>query len=210
MKKNKKAIHTIRLVIVILMAVAIAFSALAPVFGTDNGKEKEKNEIREEISLIREEIENILEELTKPLEEVTKMIPVSGVPAGVSFDYDLRERATGKIVRYLQVVLNADPETRIAQSGGGSPGRETNYFGQGTKNALIKFQRKHGLPTTGFLGSQTRAKLNEVLRNGVVVKETIKRDTEEIRNRFMEVSRKAGQIRERINALNENGEEENG
>ncbi len=209
MKKNKKTIHTIRLVIVILMAVAIAFSALAPVFGTDNGKEEERSEIREEISLIREEIEDILEELTKPLQEVTKVVPVSGVPAGVSFDYDLRERATGKIVRHLQTVLNTDPETRIAQTGVGSPGRETNYFGKGTRSALVKFQRKHGISATGFLGSQTRAKLNEILRDGVVVKEVKKRDTEGIRNRFTEVSRKARQIRERINALDENGEEEN-
>ncbi|GEM_PF-5218346 len=39
----------------------------------------------------------------------------------------------------------------------------TGYFGIGTKNALVAFQRKYGLDATGVVDSATRAKLNQVL-----------------------------------------------
>lgn len=74
-------------------------------------------------------------------------------------------------VKELQIVLNSNVNTKIAESGPGSPGNETNYFGNLTKNAVIKFQDSYhteillpaGLSSpTGYVGALTRLKLNSL------------------------------------------------
>lgn len=80
--------------------------------------------------------------------------------------------ASSNDIKRLQQILNSDPTTKIAVSGAGSPGKETNYFGSLTRAALQKFQCKHnivcsGTPkTTGYgnLGPKTRAKIQEVFK----------------------------------------------
>ena len=62
-------------------------------------------------------------------------------------------------VRRLQAYLNSRGFS-IAQSGTGSPGNETSYFGTATFRALKKFQAAHGLLSTGFFGPLTRAYIN--------------------------------------------------
>jgi hypothetical protein len=75
-------------------------------------------------------------------------------------------------VKYLQMFLNSDPDTRLADSGPGSPGNETNKFGFLTKRAVIKFQEKYakeilapiGLTKgTGRVGLMTLSKINKLL-----------------------------------------------
>lgn len=83
------------------------------------------------------------------------------------FPRTLKVGMRGEDVRALQVFLNTDSETRIAETGAGSFGNETDYFGPATKRAVIKFQEKYSseilaplglMQGTGFFGEKTRSK----------------------------------------------------
>lgn len=89
----------------------------------------------------------------------------SGIPAGFQFTTPMKQGSSGTSVKYLQMMLNQDPETMIASTGAGSPGNETTYFGALTTAAVKKFQVKYGIinPGTGYVGTLTIAKLNSML-----------------------------------------------
>ncbi len=92
------------------------------------------------------------------------------VPVSPVFNRSLNPGFVGNDILRLQKLLNTDPATRVSNSGAGSPGRETNYFGPLTQRAVQKFQKKYkiisfGSPkTTGYgrLGPKTLAKFTEV------------------------------------------------
>jgi len=95
-----------------------------------------------------------------------------GVPVDFRFNTDLREGNDKPEVRYLQVVLNSDSDTKLAMHGVGSPGNENTTFGPLTKQAVIKFQEKYAneilaplglIRGTGYVGATTRAKLNAII-----------------------------------------------
>lgn len=72
--------------------------------------------------------------------------------------------ASGADIMLIQKILNSDPETRIAESGPGSPGNETELFGSLTESAVQRFQVKYGIAAPGdsgygWVGPKTRAKL---------------------------------------------------
>jgi hypothetical protein len=85
-----------------------------------------------------------------------------------AFVHTLSVGSRGEEVRQLQIFLNAQGFT-VAQSGTGSVGKESSYFGPATKRALIKFQEAYRSEIlapfklakgTGIFGAATRAKAN--------------------------------------------------
>ena len=86
-----------------------------------------------------------------------------------TFYRNLKQGDVGEDVRSLQIILNKDSDTKVANNGSGSTGNETNYFGAKTEDAIKRFQNKHKndvlLPAgltmgTGFVGENTRRKLD--------------------------------------------------
>ncbi len=75
------------------------------------------------------------------------------------FPTNLQRYDTGPEVLVLQKILNV-LGFPIAQTGPGSPGNETNFFGLRTYRALVRYQQAHVLPATGYFGPLTRAAIN--------------------------------------------------
>jgi len=113
----------------------------------------------------------LISQLQVQLVEFGEIPTYEGIPSGFTFQSNLKFGAINEDVRYLQIILNSVSDTKLAESGVGSPGHETNYFGPLTKAAVIKFQEKYieDILTpweltkgTGFVGKTTRTKLNEL------------------------------------------------
>ncbi len=127
-----------------------------------------------------EDLEKRLRQIEKTvsnLTRVTKMSFSAEIPAEFTFQKNLYLGMRDSDVRELQKVLNKDPQTRVAQSGHGSSGNETDYFGPATKDAVKRFQEKYesevldpvGMDSpNGFVGSYTRMKLNSILKGSEV------------------------------------------
>jgi peptidoglycan hydrolase-like protein with peptidoglycan-binding domain len=90
----------------------------------------------------------------------------------------LGQGSSGIDVMRLQQFLNASADTRLAVSGAGSPGMETQYYGPITAAAVSKFQVKYraqiltplGLVNpTGFFGPSSRAQANMLCATGPVI-----------------------------------------
>ncbi len=81
--------------------------------------------------------------------------PLVVMPAGTgSFRRNLTVGVRGEDVKMLQA--------HLIREGFLASGLTSGYFGQLTKAGLIKLQVKLGLPSTGFFGPMTRAKLSAV------------------------------------------------
>jgi len=131
---------------------------------------KEKSFIPESEQEVEEELKIQIPVSSIP-EEETAIVAIKGCSIS-SFDRNLQRGISEDDVKCLQIVLNSDPDTKLGDSGVGSSGNETSYFGPITEACVIKFQEKYAdevlasweLTTgTGFVGSTSRAKLNELL-----------------------------------------------
>ncbi len=98
----------------------------------------------------------------------------ANLPFSNPFTKNLQYRQTNADIKRLQIFLNSDPDTKVANSGAGSPGKETNYFGILTYKAVIKFQEKYAkdvltpwgfVKGTGYIGKTTLAKINELMKS---------------------------------------------
>lgn len=97
------------------------------------------------------------------------LIPLFTVKA-FTFTQTLSLGSDNQDVFLLQKFLNSDSRTQVAQTGLGSIGNETTYFGQKTKDAVIRFQNlyaeeilnPYGLTVgTGVVGKSSRTFLNK-------------------------------------------------
>lgn len=71
---------------------------------------------------------------------------------------DLREGMTSDEVALLQSVLANDPSIY-------PEGKITGYYGFATRQAVMRFQKKHGVSGTGYAGPMTKKLINEILRD---------------------------------------------
>ena len=88
-----------------------------------------------------------------PASEVAQPSPVA-VAVSPVFNADLEPGMRGEDVRRLQELLARDPEIY-------PEGMVSGYYGPLTAQAVRRFQAKHGLPSPGRLGPQTRAKIQK-------------------------------------------------
>jgi len=130
-----------------------------------------------------EELQTQIADLQRKIQELqTKLLTIRdtkrlenafpGIPVYFTFEKRLELSHVNSDVQYLQIILNSDPDTRLASTGPGSPGKETNKFGPLTKAAVIKFQEKYSdeilapwkfTRGTGIVGPTTRKMLNAQL-----------------------------------------------
>jgi len=96
---------------------------------------------------------------------------LSSKASAYTFERSLKLGSTGTDVLELQKFLNEYSDTQIAESGPGSPGNESTYFGSLTQEAVKNFQDKFstdilnpaGLASsTGYVGSLTLKKINDI------------------------------------------------
>ena len=81
------------------------------------------------------------------------------VEEATSFTRDLTIGSIGADVRALQKMLN-DLGFIVSTTGAGSPGKESVYFGEKTRQALIRYQISKGItPASGYFGPRTRAQI---------------------------------------------------
>lgn len=125
-------------------------------------------------------IEDLQRQITQLLATVAALqAQLAGAPGSctANFTRDLTIGSSGADVLALQRFLNKSVDTRLALSGAGSPGMETQYYGSVTAAAVSKFQVKYrseilapsGLVNpTGYFGPSSRAKAN-ALCNVVVI-----------------------------------------
>jgi hypothetical protein len=85
--------------------------------------------------------------------------PGPSAAAIIALTRDLTLGSSGDDVQQLQGFLNAHGYM-VSSDGPGSPGNETTLFGGKTRAALMRFQKDHGVPATGFMGPLTRAAIS--------------------------------------------------
>lgn len=139
------------------------------------GKTEEKPISKMTVKELEAKIAEILSLITSLKAELAKLkgeVAYEGIPSGFSFQNNLWLGMSHSDIKYLQVLLNTNSDTKLVNTGAGSSGQETMFFGSLTKAAVIRFQEKYSSEVlapwgfskgTGFMGRTTREKLNSLL-----------------------------------------------
>jgi peptidoglycan hydrolase-like protein with peptidoglycan-binding domain len=143
-------------------AYTIHFTLFA-IMGEIKAKPIEEMTIEELRAKITEILAKIAQ-LQAQLPQLLKQQITSEIPTSYRFTKPLRIRDKNIEVKYLQLFLKAQGSDIYPE------GLVTGYFGYLTLNAVKRFQLKHGIITpktspkiAGYVGPQTRAKINEIL-----------------------------------------------
>jgi len=90
----------------------------------------------------------------------------TGIPAGFTFEKNLSSGMSDPDVVYLKAVLDVEVPDHVSWSG-------SDYFASKTKAAVVSFQTKYSaeisavagytISCSGFVGTGTRVKINELL-----------------------------------------------
>jgi hypothetical protein len=151
---------------VAFVAAAMLFSMIAPAAQAQSS----------------EDLQKMINDLLAQIATLQSQVGQGGqsVASGIcpyTWTRDLSQGSTGADVMKLQQSLNADADTRVAASGAGSVGAETETYGPATAAAVSKFQVKYrseilspaGLVNpTGYFGASSRAKMNSICSTPVV------------------------------------------
>jgi peptidoglycan hydrolase-like protein with peptidoglycan-binding domain len=92
-------------------------------------------------------------------------VTTSTTASTTTFNRVLTIGSIGSDVQALQQFLNAHGFT-LVESGAGSSGNETTYFGSATEAALAKFQQANGItPAVGYFGPITMKAVNTLFKS---------------------------------------------
>ncbi len=170
--------NIVKNIFLISLLIGISFLSLTQPVKAETDPENRKietiaKELGIEPEVLYESMDNNSKNDYRVVEETeNKEINISGIPSNFSFTRNLSKKSEGYDVKYLQILLNTDPDTMLTNSGFGAPGRETQYYGSLTENAVRRFQNKYSADilepqnlnyATGKVDYYTRAKLNEIL-----------------------------------------------
>lgn len=167
-------------------------------------------ETREEIENLKSRIKVLIAEVKGLMEGEMITATFPGIPKEFRFTRYMRFRDKGIDVKYLQIILNADPETRLASTGVGSTGNEVETFGNITLNAVKKFQQKYAAEIlhpwgitqpTGIVEIQTVKKLNKILEGEVVIKIIDPAKKAEIQAKLMLIMQDLITLRKKLDSL---------
>jgi hypothetical protein len=145
---------------------SVAFVAAAMIFGMFAPSAKAQS---------AEDLQKMINDLLAQIASLQSQVGQGGSSAAGVCPYtwtrDLNVGASGADVKMLQMFLNANADTRVAATGAGSAGMETEYYGPATAAAVSKMQVMYraevltpaGLVNpTGYFGPSTRAKANSL------------------------------------------------
>lgn len=129
-------------------------------------------------ALSLDEINNRIAELESKIVELqNRLRELKGENKDFYFKNRLKKGNKGENIKELQKFLNNNLDIKVNQTGPGSPGNETSYFGSLTEKAVIRFQEKYKKDIlnpwgfkkgTGIVGATTRMKINRLLHEGEI------------------------------------------
>jgi hypothetical protein len=110
-------------------------------------------------------VNNTAGEVISPTKAIASaIVQAAGISPSFNFTRNATIRTINNEVVNLQRMLNTMGYT-VSNTGSGSVGNESSFFGPKTRLALIRFQRAFAIPTTGFFGPLSRAAMNRILNS---------------------------------------------